>query len=119
VAGKRHLEAGGERGAAIDGGNDRLGTALDQVEYLVEPRLLRRLGKLGGVGTSDECLPRTRKDNGADRGVAQCRYDPVLQSLAHLVVKGVERRMVDGQDGNTAVAVEVDELGDGCHNRLL
>jgi len=119
MAGERYLKAGGERSAAIDGGNDRLGAALDQVEHLVEPRLLRRLGKLGGVRASNERLTRTREDDGADRDVAQRRHDPVLQPLAHLVVEGVDRRVVDGQDGDTAAAVEVSKCGDGCHDWLL
>src|SRR5712691_1851305 len=118
MAGQDQLEPATQRGA-VDGGDHRLRGPFDEVEDLVEPGLLRRLDELGSVGAGDERLARAPDDDGVDGGVPRRHHDPLLQALAYPVAEHVVGRVVDGNDGNVAATLEVNELSHGCHGRLL
>src|SRR5262249_25118351 len=118
MAGQDQLDPATQRGA-VDGGNHRLRGPFDEVEDLVQPGLLRWLDELGGVGACDERLAGARDDDGVDGGVPGRHHDCLLQALAYSVAEYVVRRVVDGNDGNAAATLEVNELGHGCHGRLL
>jgi hypothetical protein len=54
----------GDERRAVDRGDGGLGAALDQVQDLVEARLLRRLAELRDVGAGDEGAPGAGEDDG-------------------------------------------------------
>jgi hypothetical protein len=118
VAGERHLEAAAERGA-VDRRHHRLGRALDQVEHLVQARLLRRLAELGDVGAGNERAPRARNHDRGDIAVRGGLLEAVAQALAHVLAERVDRRIVHGEHRDAAAAIEVDGLADGGHGLLL
>src|SRR5262249_49882174 len=107
-----------QRGA-VDGGDHWLRGPFDEVEELVQPGLLRRLDELGGVSASDERLACARNDDGVDSSVPGRRHDRLLQALAYPMAEHMVGRVVDGNDGNVAATLEINELGHGCHGRLL
>src|SRR5262249_25926154 len=75
--------------------------------------------ELGSVGAGDERLARARDDDGVDGSVPGRHHDPLLQTLAYPVAENVVGRVVDGNDGNAAATLEVNEPGHGCQGRLL
>jgi hypothetical protein len=44
--------------------------------------------------------------------------EAVPQALPHVLAQGVHRRVVDGQHGHAAAALEIDGLADRCHGLL-
>ena len=50
---------------------------------------------------------------------AERLLDAVVQPLAHVLAERVDGRVVDGEHGHAAAAVEIDGLGDGCHGCFL
>ena len=114
MARERDLEPAAERGA-VHGGDHGFQGALDQVEHLVEAGLPRRLAELGDVGAGDEGAPGAGDDDGADRRVSDRLGDAVTQPLAHVLAQCVDGRVVDGEHGDAAAAIEIDGRGDGCH----
>ena len=117
MAGQRHLEPAAERGA-VDGGHHRLSAAFDEVEHRVETRLGRRLAELRDVGAGDERPSRADDHNGLGGGIRHGLLESLVEALPHVLAERVDGRIVDGQHGHAAAAVEVDGLGDGCHGPL-
>src|SRR5262249_17686117 len=119
VAGEGHLEAAAERGA-VNGGDDGLRRALDEVEHRVEPRLRGRLAEFRDVGARDEGPPGARDDDRLDVLVGDGLLHPIVEAAPHVLAERVDGRVVDGQHGHAAAPVEVDgfrDLRHGCPRR--
>jgi hypothetical protein len=118
VAGQRHLEPAAQRGA-VDRGHHRLGRALDQIEHLVQPGLLRRFAEFGDVGARNKGAPRARDHDRRDARIGRGLLEAIPQTLAHVLAERVDGRIVDGEHGHAAAAIEINGLTDGCHGLLL
>src|SRR5213593_635094 len=114
----RQLEPAAERGA-VNGGDDRLRAALDDVLHLGERRLLRRLAEFGDVGAGDERAPGACDDDRGGPGIAGRLVDRVAQALTDVMTERVDRRIVHGHDRDAALTVEADGLADLRHASLV
>ena len=114
----RQLEPAAERGA-VNGGDDRLRAALDDVLHLGERRLLRRLAEFGDVGAGDERAPGACDDDRGGPGIAGRLVDRVAQALTNVMTERVDRRIVHGHDRDAALTIEADGLADLRHASLV
>src|SRR4030095_3974110 len=103
----------------LNGGDDRLGTRLDEVQHLVQAGLAGWLAELRDVGAGDEGPAAAHDDDGPHRGVADRLFHPVAQPLAHVLAERVDGRVIDGEHGHAAAAIEIDGPGQGCHSCFL
>src|SRR5262249_55061084 len=114
----RHFEPATERGA-VNGGDDRLRAALDDLLHLRQRRLLRRLAELGDVGAGDERAPGARDDDGGCSGITGGLADRVAQALTDVLAERVDGRIVHGDDGHATLTIEADGLADLRHASLV
>ena len=67
-----------------------------------EVRGLGRLAELADVGAGDEGAARAEEDDGVDSGVGVEGFGGVPEGLAEGQGERVDRRVVDGDDGDAA-----------------
>ena len=90
----------------MDRGHDRLADRFHQRDHFGEMRRLRRLVELGDVGPRDESPARAGEhDRGHGRVVARLR-ERLHQAEPDLVFQGVDRRIVDEDDGDLVLAAQ-------------
>ena len=79
---------------------------LDAGDEVGEVRRLRGLAELGDVGAGDEGAARADQDDGIDGGVGVERLRRVPEGASECLGERVHRRVVDGDDGDAALAVD-------------
>ena len=110
AAAERDLEAAAE-GGAVDRGDPGLRRRLDAGDEVGQVRRHRRLAELADVGAGDEGAAGADQHDGVDAGVGVERLRRVPERLAQRLGEGVDRRVVDGDDGDAALAVDGDGHG--------
>src|SRR5690606_21239049 len=103
VAGKGELEPAAEC-IAMHCRQDRLAKALDALDQVGKRRRLDRLRELADVGAGDEGAPGAGDHHAGDLRIVLQPAKRVEQALAYMEAERIDRRVVDGQDGNAAVA---------------
>ena len=104
MAAERQFQAAAERGA-VDGGDRRLGDGLQRRDDGAQIRLLHRLAELGDVGAGDKGPAGAGDDDGATEGSSPQGNQRLHQRLADMEAQRVDRRVVDGDDGDAAILV--------------
>ena len=106
VAGHGNLEPSTER-LAVDGGDERLARVFETAEQGVRARgarhrLVARLQRLEDVdvGARDEGVARPDQDDRVYGGIVVRACDALIDSLPDAGSKGVDRRVVDRQNGD-------------------
>ncbi len=101
------------------GGDHRLGAGLHGGLDVTEVGPLRWFAELADVGPGDEGPAATRQHDGGDRVIVPGRFDTVEDALADMVAQGVDRWIVDDDEGDIAVAFEADRLREFRHGQRL
>jgi hypothetical protein len=122
VARHRHFEPASQR-VPVDGRDEGLGRVLDALQEGMDARGPRegvvaclQLVEDPDVRPGDERRAGADEDDGFDGPVRACARDSVVQALPDGGTEGVDRRVVDSQDGHSVPDVVADEVG---HLRLL
>src|SRR5690554_1196609 len=88
----------------------RLAAGLDLVDHFRQAGGLRRLAEFLDIGAGDEGVAVTYQNDGLDLGISLGGIETVLQSGAHGDTEGVDRRIVDSDNGNGALPFQCDDL---------
>ena len=116
VGAQGHLEATSE-GGPVDGGDDRLRRALHHRLHLEEAGPPRAATKLRDVGPGDEGATTADEHDGCGRRIGDGGLEPFEQAVAHVEAQGVDRRRIEGDNGDITVESEVGDLVDSRHER--
>lgn len=106
----------------MDGRDHQLVAGFDLVADLGQRRRLGRLAELADVGAGDEVGARARDHDGVHVGVVAQFGKGLLQALAHRGAQRVHRRVVQGDQGDGAVALDAngrEGVGMGGHGLIL
>src|SRR5690606_16147212 len=98
------------QGGAVDHGDARLAAGLDTVDHVRQARRLRRLAEFLDVGTGNEGVAFTDQNDGLDLRVSLGCIEAVLQPFTHGHAQGVDRRIVDSDNGNGALPFQGDDV---------
>ena len=107
---ERGFEAAAERGA-VDRGDDRLGRGFDHVEHGVEIGTARRLAEFADVGAGDEGCAIAAQHDRLDAVIGERGFEIILQPLPDVPRQGVDRGVVDDDDGDLAILLHRDGNG--------
>ena len=118
VGAHRHLEPASQRGA-VDTGDHRFRAVLHRGLDLIESGALRRLSELADVGSGDEGPTSAGEDDGLDLGICHRSVDPVEDALANVMAQGVDRGIVDDDQGDIAPLFQADRFGECAHGPRL
>ena len=118
MAAHRQLKPAAER-RAVHRRDRRLFHLVQRRDHLDERGRLRRLAELGDVGAGHERAARAGDHDGLDRGVVARRDHAFLDALAHAMAQRIHGRIVDGDDGDVAVATQTDRIVQGRFLVLL
>ena len=113
MAAQRQLEPAAER-RAVHRRDGRLLHLVEHRDHVDQARRLRRLAELRDVGAGDERAPRAGEDDGFDARVVTRRDDVFHDALAHAMAQRIHGRIVDGDDGDVAVATQTDRVVQGA-----
>ncbi len=116
VGAQRHLEPAPERGP-VDRGHDRLRRALHHLLHLEQAGPPRPATELRDVGAGDERATTADEHDGRGRRIGDGGLEPFEQAVAHVEAQRVDRRRIEGDDGDIAVESEVGDLVDSGHER--
>ncbi len=111
---QRDLEAAAER-RAVDRRDDGLSAILDRRLRLRQARPAHRLAEFGDVGAGDEGAAGADQHDRLGGGIGRRLGDAIAQRVAHPRRKRIDRRRVDGQDGDVAFHAEIGDSVDGGH----
>ena len=105
VAGQRHFQPA-PGGHAVDGGDHRLAGGFDFVEHRGQRRRAGRRGRveLADVGAAAEHAASAGNHHGRHAFVGQRLHDAVAERRAHREAQAVDRRVVEGQQGDAVMA---------------
>ncbi len=109
MAAECELETAAERGT-VQRRKDRFGAGLDCFDHCDGGRLARRLAEFRNVGAGYEGAPGASDHNGGDVGITRRPRYPVEEPDPDLVFHGIDRRIVDGDDGDTAISSHAHEF---------
>ncbi len=109
MTGQRDFQPAAQRGA-VKSRDHRLGTVFDAGQHTVQVGRCQWLAEFADVGTGNEGAATTDDDQGLDGGVGDALVDAVLDTLAHGLGQGVDRRVVDGDDADVADDGEINEI---------
>ena len=115
VASERQLEAAAQRGA-VQRRDDRLRHRLDRGDDIVKARSLRRFAKFGDVGAGEKGPAGAGDHHRLDCAVVARLSQRLGESGPHLVPQRVDRRVVNRDDRDFAVATEIDAGVDAAHD---
>src|SRR5271166_4948543 len=107
MAGERQLEPAAKR-RAMQRGDHRLWHRLDRGDDLAEARRLRGLAEFGDVGAGKKGTAGASDDHRLDRRVVAGLTERLGEPGADLVLERVDRRVVDGDDRDLAIAAQID-----------
>ena len=99
MAGQRDLAAAAES-RAVDRRDDRLGAGFDGIDHVGQMRLARRLTELANVGSRHEGAAGAGDHDGFDLRIAVDLLDRREQSRPDRLRRGIDRRIVDLDQGN-------------------
>jgi hypothetical protein len=107
VAAHRQFEPAAER-RAVHRRDGRLLHVVDDGDHFHQPRRLRRLAEFRDVGACDKCTPCAGENDRLDACIVARRDDAVLDALPDGLAQRIHGRIVDGDDGDVAVATHAD-----------
>ena len=99
MAGKGNLATAAERGA-MNRRNDRLGAGLDGVDHVGQVRFARRLAEFADVGTGHEGAAGAGDHDGFDLRIPVDLLDRHQQTRSDRLRRGIDRRVVDLDQGH-------------------
>ena len=114
MAAHGELEPTTER-RAVHRRDRRLLDVVDQRDHVDQARRLRGLAELGDVGARDECAARAGHDDRFHARVVARLLEAFHQARPHAMAQRIHGRIVDGDDGDVAVAPHADWI---VHERL-
>ena len=112
VAAERRLEAAAER-RAVQRRDDRLRGVLHRRDDVVQVGGCGGLPNSRDVGAGDEGAARADQHDRVDVGIVAAALDAFLDAVAHAMAQRIHRRIVDGDDGDVAVATQTDWIVQG------
>ena len=99
MAGKGNLATAAKRGA-MNRRNDRLGAGLDGVDHVGQVRFARRLAEFADVGTGHEGAAGAGDHDGFDLRISVDLTDRRQQTRPDRLRRGIDRRVVDLDQGH-------------------
>ncbi len=118
VRGHGDFNAASERGP-MHRDDRRFRAVLDRGQQRVQIGALARRREFGQVGSGDEGLTGADDDDGVHRGVGLRFLDGGREAFRDARGNGVDRGVIDCDDGNLAVAMQPDELVHERRTKLL
>ncbi len=118
MAAERELETAAERGT-VQRRNDRFGAGLDRFDHRDGGRLAWWLAELRNIGAGHEGAPGAGDHDGGDVGMAGRPRYQVEEPGPDLVFHGINRWIVDGDDGDTAIGSHAHEFGHDRRSPVL
>src|SRR5690554_5341587 len=109
MAAQGHFQATAQ-GGAVDHGDARLAAGLDLVDHFRQAGRLRRFAELLDIGAGNEGVAFAHQYDGLDLRISLGGIETVLQSGAHGYAEGVDRRVVDSDNGNGTLPFQCDDL---------
>src|SRR5436190_10711267 len=100
---------------AVDRRDGRLLDVVDQRDDIHQARRLRWLAEFGDIGARNERAARAGDDNCFDARVVARFLEAVVEALPHTMAQRIHGGIVDGDDGDVAVATHADWI---AHERL-
>jgi len=110
MAGERHFQTAAQ-GGAVDHGDARLARGLDGLDYLRQRGRLRRLAEFLDVSAGHEGAAFADEHHGAHSGIRLGLAEGPQKSVADPMAQGVDRRIVDFDQGHVALALDPYHLG--------
>ena len=96
---KGHFQAPAQ-GMAVNGGNDWFQGGFKSLDNVGQDRVHWRFAKFRYVSPGDKCFPRTDQNGDLNRGISINLIKGRDDVLPNTVTGGVDRRIVDGDNGN-------------------
>ena len=110
MAAQGGLQAAAQR-RAVYGSDDRFAAVVDRVQDFVQPGLDQPAGKFGDVRPGNKRTALAVNHNCLCRGIRQRPGDALFQALAHTLAQGVDRGVVQGEDGDSILNLVIDHAG--------